>query len=146
MRRSLLAILGLLVFLSGCTLKSTGQAIEVEMYKPPTCECCGEYGKYLETKGFKVKTILVEDPVELKNSVGVPENMMSCHTLKIGKYFVEGHVPVEAIQKLLKEQPDIDGIALPGMPQGSPGMPGIKAGPFIIYSISKGEIREFTRA
>lgn len=138
-------LLGLLILLSACTVKSTVVGVEVEMYKSPACECCGEYGKYLESKGFKVNTILVENPLEIKDSLGVPLGMRSCHTLKLDGYYVEGHVPAEAIQKLLTEQPKIDGIALPGMPAGSPGMPGAKAEPFIIYSISEGKISEYTR-
>ena len=72
--------------------------------------------------------------------------MESCHTTVIGEYFVEGHVPVEAIEKLLAEKPDVAGIGMPGMPSGSPGMPGAKQGQFIIYSINKdGTINEFMR-
>ena len=69
--------------------------------------------------------------------------MQSCHTSIIGDYYVEGHVPVEAIRKLLDERPSIDGIALPGMPQGSPGMSGEKAEPFVIYAITGGAVEEF---
>jgi hypothetical protein len=69
--------------------------------------------------------------------------MRSCHTLTIGGYFIEGHVPVEAVRKLLDEQPPIDGIALPGMPAGSPGMGGDKAHSFVIYAITDGEAEEF---
>lgn len=145
MKGSILILIAAGVLISAFMLQNTGGGVEVVMYKSPACGCCGEYGKYLEAKGFKVKIIDLEDPGEIKNSLGVPESMWSCHTLKIGKYFVEGHVPVEAIHKLLEEQPEIDGIALPGMPQGSPGMSGVKTRPFIIYSISKGEIKEFIR-
>jgi hypothetical protein len=62
--------------------------------------------------------------------------MESCHTVEIENYFVEGHVPIEAIQKLLNEKPDINGIALPGMPSGSPGMPGLKMEKFKIHQIT----------
>ena len=65
--------------------------------------------------------------------------MQSCHTTILGKYFIEGHVPLEAINKLLKEQPDIDGIALPGMPIGTPGMPGEKEEPYVIYQLIDGK-------
>lgn len=71
--------------------------------------------------------------------------MQSCHTTVIGGYYIEGHVPVEAIKRLLEEKPQIDGIALPGMPAGSPGMSGSKEGPFVIYSISGGQTSEFMR-
>ena len=69
--------------------------------------------------------------------------MQSCHTAILGKYFIEGHVPLEAINKLLKERPDIDGIALPGMPIGTPGMPGEKEETFIIYQLVDGKSSVF---
>ncbi|MFC7156958.1 DUF411 domain-containing protein [Halomarina halobia] len=76
----------------------------------------------------------------------VPEDVESCHTMDTGSYFVEGHVPREAIGKLAAEEPDIAGIALPDMPAGSPGMPGEKTEAFAIYAISKdGSYREFIR-
>ena len=80
---------------------------------------------------------------EIKEDLDIPEDMWSCHTSLVGGYYVEGHVPVEAIRKLLAEQPEIDGIALPGMPQGSPGMSGRKEGPFVIYSIADVIVQEF---
>lgn len=144
MRTAFLLVAGLLV-LSSCLQSGSKQTIEVEMYKSPTCGCCGKYAEYLSAKGFKVKVIEMNDPTEIKKKLGVPQEMWACHTLKIDRYFVEGHVPVEGIQKLLKGKPNIDGIALPGMPEGSPGMGGVKRGPFTIYSISKGEIREYER-
>ncbi len=79
----------------------------------------------------------------MKEELGVPEQVWSCHTSVLGKYVIEGHVPVEAIQKLPDERPAIDGIALPGMPQGSPGMSGEKSEPWVIYSIVDGGIEEF---
>jgi len=98
---------------------------------------------YLQENGFEVESVLTEDLTEIKDGLGIPQDMQSCHTLEIDGYYVEGHVPVEAISKLLEERPPIDGIALPGMPQGSPGMSGDKAEPFVIYSIAEGSIEEF---
>jgi hypothetical protein len=69
--------------------------------------------------------------------------LQSCHTVVIGDYYIEGHVPIEAILRLLEEKPAVDGIALPGMPQGSPGMDGEKEGPFTIYAIAGGQVTEF---
>ena len=80
----------------------------------------------------------------IKERYGVPRNLESCHTEIIGGYFVEGHMPIEAIEKLLSERPDIRGIALPGMPSGSPGMPGPKTEPWTIYAVNKdGSVGEF---
>ena len=74
----------------------------------------------------------------IKKKYGVPQEFEGCHTILIGGYVVEGHVPASIIGKLLKERPAIRGISLPGMPQGSPGMTGVKSGPFEIYEISDG--------
>jgi hypothetical protein len=126
------------------TAEREGQASAlVTVYSSPTCGCCHEYEKYLEENGFEVEPIRTEALSEMKDELDIPEEMRSCHTAKVGEYFVEGHVPVEAIRKLLEEQPPIDGIALPGMPSGSPGMGGAKAEPFMIYSITDGEVEEF---
>lgn len=116
-----------------------------ELYKSPTCGCCGQYVEYLQANGLNVQVTEVADPNALKTELGIPQELWSCHTMKIGKYFVEGHVPLEAIQRLLETQPDIEGIALPGMPAGSPGMSGAKTEPFIIYSLAKGAVSEFMR-
>ncbi len=79
----------------------------------------------------------------IKKKYQIPQNMESCHTGVIEGYFVEGHVPVEAIEELLAEKPDISGIALPGMPPGSPGMPDQKTEAFKIYALSDGTASEF---
>ncbi len=86
---------------------------------------------------------MMDSVEEVKDDLDIPEDMRSCHTSLVGEYYVEGHVPVEAVRQLLLEQPDIDGIALPGMPQGSPGMSGNKDGTWVIYSISGGAVEEF---
>ena len=86
---------------------------------------------------------MVDDMTVIKDSFGVPQDMRSCHTSMVEDYFLEGHVPLEAIRKLLDERPAIDGLALPGMPPGSPGMGGVKSEPFVIYSIVDGGIDEF---
>jgi hypothetical protein len=79
----------------------------------------------------------------VKQKYNIPLEMQSCHTTIIGEYFIEGHVPYEAINKLLKEQPNIDGIALPGMPIGTPGMPGEKDEPYVIYQLIDGKSSVF---
>ena len=96
----------------------------VEVFKTPSCGCCYGYVLFLEKKQFKVKQTDMRSLQTIKKKHNIPLEMQSCHTTILGKYFIEGHVPIEAINKLLKEQPDIDGIALPGMPIGTPGMPG----------------------
>ena len=85
----------------------------------------------------------MENLYTIKQKYTNPIEKQSCHTTIIDKYFIEGHVPIEAINKLLKEQPDIDGIALPGMPIGTPGMPGDKEEPYVIYQLIDGKFSVF---
>lgn len=123
-----------------------GNGIKVTIFQDPSCGCCGLYSDYMKRNGFDVEVKKVSNLAPIKEQYGIPKDMLSCHTSVIEDYFVEGHVPVEAIQKLLAEKPDIRGISLPGMPSASPGMPGKKNGHFIIYSISEdGPAAEFMR-
>jgi len=120
-------------------------AAKMVVYKSPSCSCCGGYISYSENKIGGVETVLTDNVDAIKNDAGIPGNMRSCHTSLIGGYFVEGHVPIEAIQKLLDEQPDLDGITLPNMPAGSPGMGGVKQEPFTIYGVKDGVVSEFMK-
>ena len=105
----------------------------VEVFKTPSCGCCYGYVLFLEEEKFNVKQNDMRSLHTIKQKYNIPVEMQSCHTTIMGKYFIEGHVPFEAIDKLFKEQPDIDGIALPGMPSGTPGMPGDNDEPYVIY-------------
>lgn len=96
----------------------------VEVYKSASCGCCNKWVEHLETNGFKVTARNVDDPVEYKRRFGVPPEMGSCHTAQVGGYFIEGHVPAREIKRLLNERPQALGLAVPGMPMGSPGMEG----------------------
>jgi hypothetical protein len=111
------------------------------IYKTPNCNCCENYISYLKSNGFKVekKEVSDEELTNLKKQIGLPENLWSCHTVLLNNYFIEGHIPIEAIEKLLTEKPEIDGIALLQMPSGSPGMPGFKLSPFKIHSVKNGQ-------
>lgn len=116
---------------------------QVVVYRSPTCGCCAQYEEYLEGEGFSIQSEVTEDMDAIKDQYGVPAEAESCHTALFGDYVVEGHVPIEAIDKLLEEEPDIDGIALPGMPAGSPGMGGQKDGPWEILSLKDGAIEPY---
>ena len=109
----------------------------VTVFKTQTCGCCGNYVSYLRRQGVNVKVQDLQDISKIKQKYGVPSELQSCHTTIIGEYVVEGHMPMEAVQKLLTEKPDIKGITLPGMPSASPGMPGSKTAPFEVYAIQK---------
>ena len=115
----------------------------VEVFKTPSCGCCYGYVLFLEEEKFKVKQTDMRSLHTIKQKYNIPVEMQSCHTTIMGKYFIEGHVPFEAVNKLLKEQPDIDGIALPGMPIGTPGMPGDKDEPYVIYQLKDGKSSVF---
>lgn len=108
------------------------------LYRNPNCDCCLEYAKYLGGNGFEVTVDASQDPAVIRKQLRVPEKFAGCHVMVIGRYAVEGHVPVNTLNKLLSEQPDIIGISLPGMPTGTPGMTGPKRGPFTIYEIGRG--------
>ena len=120
---------------------------EIKLYKSGNCGCCGIYSSYFKKKGnSNLKIINVENNSKVMQEYEIPSFLESCHTTIIGKYFVEGHVPLEAVEKLLKEKPNIAGIGMPGMPSGSPGMPGSKSKDFIIYGINNdGSSFEFMR-
>ena|SRR3989344_3502476 len=119
---------------------------EMKIYKSEYCGCCSAFVSYFQGRvDSNVVVETVDDVNLIKDSLGVPDELSSCHTVKVGDYFVEGHVPLEAIEKLLKEKPEIKGIALPGMPSGSPGMPGAKEN-FVIYAVNNdGSTYEFAR-
>lgn len=102
------------------------KGMQATVYKSPYCGCCKSYVEFLQGEGVDVQVEAVMDMDPIKRSLGVGKDMESCHTSKIGGYVVEGHVPLDVLQRLLKEKPQIPGIALPGMPTGVPGMPGEK--------------------
>ncbi len=140
-----IALAFLVLVVIACS-KSNGNGVKVTIFQDPSCGCCGLYGDYMRKNGFDVEVKLVTDLAPIKEQNGIPQNLLSCHTSLVDSYFVEGHVPAEAIQKLLSEKPDIKGISLPGMPSASPGMPGKKMAPFVIYYLKQdGSIGEFMR-
>ncbi|MBV8165836.1 MAG: CopG family transcriptional regulator [Alphaproteobacteria bacterium] len=111
--------------------------IAATVYKDPDCDCCQDYARYLEQNGFAVTVTATREMSAVHEQFGVPHGLEGCHATAVGGYVVEGHVPVAAIRKLLAERPAIRGIALPGMPEGSPGMTGRKLAPFQIYAITE---------
>jgi hypothetical protein len=100
----------------------------VEVWKSPTCGCCKDWIKHLEANGFKVRTIEVQSTAPMRAKLGMPELYGSCHTALVNGYVLEGHVPASDIRRLLAEKPRALGLAVPGMPVGSPGMDGPEYG------------------
>src|SRR5688500_16307127 len=94
----------------------------MQVYRSPTCGCCGKWVDHVKAAGFSPAVHEIEDISPVKAKGGVPGNLQSCHTALIGGYVIEGHVPADVIRQLLTDKPNITGLAVPGMPIGSPGM------------------------
>jgi hypothetical protein len=120
--------------------KPAASGSTVTVYKSPTCGCCSAWVEHLRANGFQVEAHNVSD-AQLKavaSEGGVTSELTSCHTAKVGGYTLEGHVPAEDVQRMLKEKPAIAGIAVPGMPMGSPGMEqGGRKDPFDTIAFTK---------
>ena len=112
-------------------------AEDIMVYKSPTCGCCKKWVKHLEKEGFNVTTKDMRNMKPIKQQFGVNPQFQSCHTAKIGNYFIEGHVSASDIKRLLKEKPDIKGLSVPGMPMGSPGMEGHRKDKYNVIAIDK---------
>lgn len=112
---------------------------EVTVYKSPTCGCCGKWIEHMKDAGFKVTAHNRDDMNQIKDEHGVAYKLRSCHTAVVDGYVLEGHVPADDIRRLLKERPVVDGLAVPGMPAGSPGMEGRYVDPYEVIAFTKGK-------
>ncbi len=143
-RAGLVAALSAVSLLLG-TAPDAGET-EVMVYKTPTCGCCSKWMDHLEANGFEVKSKDLKNLSSVKRMNGVPTQLSSCHTAIVGGYFVEGHVPAEDVKRLLEERPDVAGIAVPRMPEGSPGMEGPNPEPYSVLAVKKdGSVEVFAR-
>ena len=123
-------------------LSSAGRAISaplaIEVWKSPSCGCCAEWVKHLQANGFTVKVNDVGNNAA-RARLGIPAKLGSCHTAQIGGYGIEGHVPAADIKRLVAERPDAVGLAVPGMPVGSPGMEdGDRRDPYDVQLVLRG--------
>ena len=116
--------IALLVFNAGISAETidAGKPVDIVVYRSPACTCCEKWLEHLKKNNFNVKDIVSNDIQAIKIKHGVPQAMASCHTALVNGYVIEGHVPANDIMKLLKTKPKIIGIAVPGMPSGTPGM------------------------
>ena len=120
--RTVLAAVGL-ASLGYSTLGHSGKLPEtVTVWKTPNCGCCKDWFIHLRKEGFDVVTMDVSDTAPVRQKLGLPAKFGSCHTAQVGGYVLEGHVPAQDVKRLLREKPVAIGLAVPGMPMGSPGM------------------------
>ena len=113
------------------------KAVLVEVWRSPTCGCCGEWVKHLQKNGFATRVHMVDDTGPVRRGAGMPERLGSCHTAKVEGYVIEGHVPASDIRRLLAERPAALGLTAPGMPAGSPGMDVPSSPPYEVLLVAR---------
>ncbi len=130
---------GIVVAAALATFFAVGPAtgVEVTVYKSPTCGCCKGWIKHMKRNGFAVKAYDVNDVTPYKRQNGVTPRLASWHMALVAGYVIEGHVPAREIKRLLQERPEIKGLAVPGMPMGSPGMEGPRKDRYQVLSFDK---------
>jgi hypothetical protein len=129
------AMAAILALTSACLSAADPQ---IKVYKTVTCGCCGKWVDHLKANGFEPVVENVQNLSEYRRQFGVPENLQSCHTATVGGYTVEGHVPAADIKRMLKEKPKAKGLAVPGMPLGSPGMEAPRSQPYAVLLFQNG--------
>jgi hypothetical protein len=122
----------------GATRLSAEPTPTIKVWKDPNCGCCSGWVEHLRRNGFPVEVFETADVQAIKAQRGVPAALASCHTAEIGRYTIEGHVPAAAMRRLLLERPEALGLAVPGMPVGSPGMEGGKPEIYQVVLFGKG--------
>jgi hypothetical protein len=147
--RSTILLAVALLLQAGPALPDQSTIAQLEVWKSPTCDCCGKWAKHMKARGFDVE--VKEAPyavlAKIKRQAGLGEQLASCHTAKIDGYVIEGHVPADDVKRLLQERPDAVGLAVPGMPVGSPGMEyGDEKEPYEVLLVKKdGSTEVFSR-
>lgn len=133
-----------LSIVSGLLVTQQSVAADVVVYKSPTCGCCTDWVAHMRDAGFSVDVEDRRDLAPIKAGMDIPRQLQSCHTARVGDYIVEGHVPADLVERLLREKPDIKGLAVPGMPMGSPGMEGPRKDPYDVLALGKdGRVRVY---
>lgn len=137
--------------LAGCATSDEGptaasrqaKGTAASLYRQEGCSCCATYADYLRDNGFDVDMKTVDDLEPVRARYGIPEAAVGCHTSEIDGYVVEGHVPTEAIRRLLAERPELDGISVTGMPTNSPGMGEPNGKPLDVLAFRKGRVTDY---
>jgi hypothetical protein len=131
---------------SGVGAQKPETPVAVKVYVTPACGCCGKWVDHMKAAGFAVTREVTADLESVPARKGVPDRLKTCHTAVVGNYLVEGHVPPDLVWKLVREKPKIAGIAVPGMPAGSPGMESPYPQPYVIVAFTKdGVMSEYAR-
>jgi len=148
MRRHVFAgsVLAAFVLATG-SVSTQRPATTVQVYKSPTCGCCANWVKHLQQHGFRTQVTETDNVADIKAQHKIPARAQSCHTAIVDGYVIEGHVPATDVQRLLKERPAVVGLAVPGMPIGSPGMevPNVKPSPYNVMSFDRrGQLKVYS--
>ncbi|MCK1437055.1 DUF411 domain-containing protein [Bradyrhizobium sp. 15] len=141
-RRSLMGLIAA-VSVGASTTGARANETAITVHKNPSCGCCSGWVQHLRGAGFKVRVEETSDLEPVRVRLRVPPELVACHTAEAGGYILEGHVPAAAVRRLLSEQPNIRGLAVPGMPVGSPGMEGGQPQPYTVMSFGAGGSRTF---
>lgn len=122
--------------------RAPADPVPMTVYMTPQCVCCGEWVAYMKKNGFLVtaRYMSAEDLGRLKDRHGIPHAARSCHTAEAKVYVVEGHTPADVVRRILEDRPELTGVAVPGMPVGSPGMevPGRRPDPYNVLAFDRG--------
>jgi len=121
----------------GLAIAAPSPGPEIAVYKNASCGCCKKWVEHLQAAGFRVTVHDTSNLAGVMERYGVPRKLTACHTAVVDGYVIEGHVPADVIQRLLKERPGIAGVAVPGMPAGSPGMESETPARFYILTFDK---------
>jgi hypothetical protein len=154
-RRTILGVIAVVAVAAGCAapegtgpnpaagVASVAASRSMTIYRSTGCSCCHLWAQIARDGGWNVAAADVTDMATFMADHGIPAEAASCHVTLVDGYAVVGHVPLAAIERLLADRPDIDGIALPGMPAGSPGMSGSATAPFEVIAFSEGTVSPF---
>jgi hypothetical protein len=143
-RRSAVVLIAAAVVLPSAAGAAPAEQI-ITVHKDPNCGCCSGWVRHLQKAGFTVKAIDTAELDAIKTRLGVPSDLAACHTAQVAGYIVEGHVPAAALERLLAEKPSAAGLAVPGMPIGSPGMEGGTPEPYDVILFGPAGRRTYMR-
>ncbi|PJG57283.1 metal-binding protein [Bradyrhizobium forestalis] len=143
-RRSLVGLMAAAV-LAGPAVAARAEEATITVHRDPSCGCCAGWVQHLRDAGFAVQVEETADLDAVRTRLGVPSDLVACHTAEVAGYVVEGHVPAAAVRRLLSERPIAKGLAVPGMPVGSPGMEGGKPQPYTVVLFGADGQRPFMR-